>query len=265
MPLAKSSAVITGAAQGIGEACALRLAREGVRRFILIDRQGEKLRKVADRLRAEGSEAETLPLDLTDVPTLLRSLGEAVRSRQPIDILVNAAGTTARGSLEDTTPELFDAIFALNLRAPFFVMQTLAPHMPAGGVIVNICSMLAYGGPPFLTPYSVSKAALGVLTKSVANALKERRIHAFGINLGWTLTPAEHEVQTRGHGLAENWADAMGVKQPFGRLLVPEDPAGLVAFLCSDNAAMMTGAIIDLDQFVAGTVNDNPGVALIEN
>jgi len=124
---------------------------------------------------------------------------------------------------------------------------------------VNICSMLAYGGPPFLLAYSASKAALASLTRGVANSLKRDGVRVFGINLGWTWTPAEQEVQTRVHGLSEDWAERIGKKQPFGRLLLPEDPAALVAFLVSPDAWMMTGAIIDLDQFVAGTVDDNPG------
>lgn len=86
-------------------------------------------------------------------------------------------------------------------------------------------------------------------------------VRVFGINLGWTWTPAEQIVQTEVHGLPENWREEIGAKQPFGRLLMPDDPAGLVAFLISDDAAMMTGAVVDLDQHVAGTVDDNPGNA----
>ena len=128
-------------------------------------------------------------------------------------------------------------------------------------MIVNICSMLAYGGPPFLLAYSASKAALATLTKGAANTLKRDRVRVFGVNLGWTATPSEHHVQTERHGLPADWAERIGAKQPFGRLLIPDDVADLVAFLISPGARMMTGAIIDLDQFVAGTVDDNPGAA----
>ncbi len=253
------SAVITGAAQGIGEGTARRLACEGVNRFLLIDRQGEKLEAVAESLRSGGVAVETLAQDLTEIPAAIAAVGAAIGAIGTVDILVNAAGTTARGGLRDTTPDTFDLIFALNVRAPFFMMQTVARSLPNGGVIVNICSMLAYGGPPFLLAYSASKAALGTLTRGVANTLKRDGVRAFGINLGWTWTPAEQEVQTRRHGLPEDWVKTVGARQPFGRLLMPEDPAGLIAFLISPDAQMMTGAIIDLDQFVAGTVDDNPG------
>lgn len=253
------TAIITGAAQGVGEAVALRLAHEGVNRFLLVDRQADKLAVVADSLRDGGAEVDTLILNLAEVSATMAAVGTAVAQLGAVDILVNAAGTTARGGLSDTTPETFDHIFALNVRAPFFMMQTVAPAMPRGSCIVNICSMLAYGGPPFLLAYSSSKAALGTLTRGVANTLKRDGIRVFGINLGWTWTPAEQEVQTRVHGLPEDWAEQLGPKQPFGRLLMPEDPAALIAFLTSLDARMMTGAIIDLDQYVAGTVDDNPG------
>jgi NAD(P)-dependent dehydrogenase (short-subunit alcohol dehydrogenase family) len=252
-------AIVTGAAQGIGEAAARRLAASGVDRFLLIDRQRDKLNSVADALRNDGAKVETVVADLTDLAGLLPQLDTSLTTLGPVNILINAAGTTARGGLLDTTPDTFDFIFALNVRAAFFMMQRTTPRMPRGGVIVNITSMLAYGGPPFLLAYSASKAALVALTKGTANTVKRDGIRAFGINLGWTWTPAEQEVQTRLHGQPANWSEELGAKQPFGRLLMPEDPAALIAFLVSDDALMMTGAIIDLDQYVAGTVDDNPG------
>lgn len=190
------TAIVTGAAQGIGEAVALRLSREGFTHFLLIDCQADKLAGVAEALTVAGADDETLVLDLTDVAALTRDVDAAVAELGHVDALVNAAGTTARGGLSDTAP----------------------------------------------------------------NTLKRDGLRAFGINLGWTWTPAEQDVQTKVHGLAEDWSETLGAKQPFGRLLMPEDPAGLIAFLTSKDAAMMTGAIIDLDQYVAGTVDDNPGV-----
>ncbi len=253
------TAVITGAAQGIGRATAIRLAAEGFARFLLIDRQADALDETVAKLRDLGVEARPFAADLVDLTVWQPRLAEALDSLGPVEALVNAAGTTARGGLADTSPATFDLIFHLNVRAPFFLMQSVSPRMRAGGTIVNIASMLAYGGPPFLLAYAASKAALVALTKGAANDLKRRRIRAFAINLGWTWTPAEQEVQTRLHGLAPDWAETVGARQPFGRLLMPEDPAGLIAFLTSPDACMMTGAIIDLDQYVAGTVDDNPG------
>jgi len=215
------TAIVTGAAQGIGEATALRLVSEGVRQFLLIDRQADKLSAAAAALEAQGARVRTLTLDLNDVSRVMSEVRASIAALGAIDILVNAAGTTARGGITDTSPELFDHIFSINVRAPFFLMQIAAPAMRRGGVIVNICSMLAYGGPPFLLAYSASKAALAALTRGTANALKRDGIHVFGINLGWTWTPAAQEVQTRVPRLPENSAETLCAKQPFGRLLRP--------------------------------------------
>ena len=251
------TAIVTGAAQGIGEAAARRLSREGFERLLLIDRDGEGLARAAEAIPG----AEALTLDLADAEALRAALGRAVERLGAVHALVNAAGVTDRGGLRDASAETFDKLMAINARAPFLAMQAVAPAMPPGSAIVNVASMLAHGGPPFLLAYAASKAALVTLTKGAANTLKRDRVRVFAINLGWTVTPAEREVQTRLHGLSDNWAEELGARQPFGRLLTPEDPAGLIAFLVSEGAAMMTGAIIDLDQFVAGTVDDNPGAA----
>lgn len=259
MGSAERTAIITGAAQGVGEAIARRLAADGFARLVLIDRQQDLLQQVAADLGKDGVKTEAITLDLTDADGLRDVVGAAAKAVGDVHVLVNAAGTTARGGLGDIDPDTFNTIFAINVRAPLFMMQAVAPHMPRGATVVNICSMLAYGGPPFLLAYSSSKAALAALTKGAANSVKWDGIRAFGINLGWTWTPAEQVVQTQLHGMPENWREEIGAKQPFGRLLMPEDPAALTSFLVSDEAAMMTGAIIDLDQHVAGTVDDNPG------
>jgi NAD(P)-dependent dehydrogenase (short-subunit alcohol dehydrogenase family) len=260
---AEKTAVVTGAAQGVGAAIAERLAREGVARFALIDRNAAGLDAVAKRLRDGGADVRTLTVDLANVDELLHRVGALAEELSAVDILINAAGVTDRGGLLDTNAATFDRLFAINARAPFFMMQTIAPRMTKrGGVIVNIASMLAHGGPPILIAYSASKAALVTLTKSAANTLKRDRIRVFALNLGWTVTPNEHQVQTKFHGLPENWAEEIGAKQPLGRMLNAEDIAGAAAFLCSSDASMMTGAIIDLDQFVAGTIDANPGAAV---
>ena len=259
--MSNRTAIVTGAAQGIGQAIVRRLAHEGVDRFLLVDRNEQGLRETADMLAGAGAACDTFTVDLLDFDGWRSRLDKKLKVLGTVHVLVNAAGSTARGGLDNTDKETFDALYGINVRAPFFFMQAAKPFMPTGGVIVNICSMLAYGGPPFLLAYSSSKAALVALTKGTANAVKRDGIHVFGINLGWTWTPGEQVTQTTMHGLPENWRETIGASQPFGRLLMPEDPAGLIAFLISKDAQMMTGAIIDLDQFVAGTVDDNPGAS----
>lgn len=251
--------IVTGGAQGVGAACAERLLADGPARMLLVDRDADALAATADDLRGRGAQIETLLLDLQDGVAVLRDLGGAISALGTVDVLINAAGTTARGGLSDTAPELFDFIFQINVRAPLLAMRLAAPAMTGGGTIVNVTSMLAHGGPPFLATYAASKAALVALTRNTANALKRDGIRVHAINLGWTWTPGEQRTQTEVHGLAEDWRETVGAVQPFGRLLMPQDPAELAAFLASDAARMMTGAIIDLDQFVAGTGDDNPG------
>jgi NAD(P)-dependent dehydrogenase (short-subunit alcohol dehydrogenase family) len=206
-------------------------------------------------LKATGVDAHGFAGDLSKVDNCERAVATAMKHFDQIDILANCAGSTARGGILDTDEAAFDRLFAVNVKAPFYMIQNAAKEMikRKTGVIVNITSMLAHGGPPFLLTYSATKSAVVTITKSSANTLKRDGIRVFAINLGWTVTPTEHKVQTKVHNMPEDWADKVGAEQPFGRLLYPEDPAGVISFLVSKDASMMTGVIIDLEQFVVGT------------
>jgi len=137
------TAIVTGAAQGVGEAVARRLAKEGVGRLVLVDRQEEKLKAVADELTSESTDTSALVLDLTDITATRAGIDAAVQALGSVDVLVNAAATTARGGITDTSPELFDTIFALNVRAPFFIMQAVAPAMPSWLISARCWLMVA--------------------------------------------------------------------------------------------------------------------------
>jgi len=166
--------------------------------------------------------------------------------------LVNGAGLTDRGYLDDTTVELWDMLFAVNVRAPFILTQEVVRVMKrekTGGSIVNIISIVSHGGPPFLTAYCSSKGSLTVLTKNVAHALRYDKIRVNGLNIGWTDTPNEHQVQKK-MGQPDNWLEKAESSRQFKRLLKPIDVAEMVSFLLSDRAEMMTGSIIDFDQTV---------------
>ena len=180
-----------------------------------------------------------------------------------LDVLVNAAGDTERCGLDDTSPEAFDRLFGTNVKAPLFMMQeAVKPMRQAGsGVIINVSSMLSYGGPPNLVTYSASKAALNTLTRAAANAVKRDGIRIFAINLGWVHTDGEQQLQTGFHGQPEDWAVAIGKRMPAGRLQTAEDVAGLMAFLVSPPAQMMTGAIIDYEQMPVGVYDSHPALA----
>ena len=123
-----------------------------------------------------------------------------------------------------------------------------------GGTIVNVVSIVAHGGPPFIVAYCAAKAALAALTKNVANAVLRDRIRVNGLNMGWTSTPQEHVTQTQTHGRGDDWQADVGAGQPFGRLLLPIEVARAVAFLASDESGLMTGAVVDFDQQVIGAM-----------
>jgi NAD(P)-dependent dehydrogenase (short-subunit alcohol dehydrogenase family) len=172
-----------------------------------------------------------------------------------VHILVNAAGVSDRGTIWDTSPELWDWIMAVNVRAPFLLIQESLKIMRREGVegsIVNIGSLAAYGSVPFLAPYAVSKGALATLTKNVAYAIMRHRIRVNTLNIGWMDTPGEDLIQRKYHSDGQDWLEAAEAAQPFGRLLKPTEVARAVAFLASEESGMMTGSIVDFDQSVMG-------------
>lgn len=255
-------ALITGGAQGIGAAAARRFLADGFGGVLLVDRNGQGLATRRAELAKLGA-VETLTGDLRDDALPAAAVRQTVQRFGHLDVLVNAAGNTERCGIEDTTPESYARLFDVNVKAPLFLMQAAIPAMrkTGAGVIINVSSMLAHGGPPNLTTYSASKAALVTMTKSVANAVKRQNIRVFAINLGWVHTEGEQKLQTEFHGLPEDWAQTIGRRMPSGRLILPEDVAGLCAFLVSPPAQMMTGAIIDYEQMPAGTFDQHPALA----
>ena len=120
------------------------------------------------------------------------------------------------------------------------------------GSIVNISSVAAYGSVPMLSPYAASKAALNILTKNIAYAVMRRHIRVNTLSLGWMDTPGEDEIQRRYHAAGPDWLEKAEARQPFGRLLKPEEVARAIAFLASEESGLMTGSVVDFDQSVAG-------------
>lgn len=203
-----------------------------------------------------GCRTEFVRADLAVVEDCRRVTDAVRRAFDRIDFLVNSAATSERGTILDTTPELFDRIMAINVRAPFFLMQAAIQTMIDRGIagsILNIISMSSHGGQPFLSPYSTSKGALATLTRNVARSVVEHRIRVNGLNLGWMDSPAEHAVQKKFHAAADDWLQKAEQAQPFGRLIKPAEVAEFVACVLSEKSGLMTGSIIDFDQNVIGT------------
>ena len=253
-------ALITGGAQGIGAAVARQFLRDGLK-VVLLDRNAEKLASLQKECGAD--KVETLAADLTDLATPKKAVDLAVQRFGRLDVLVNAAGNTERWSIDDVTPDAYQRMFDVNVRAPIFLMHEAGKVMGKTdtGVVINITSMLAHGGPPNIGIYAASKAALVGMTKNAANAWKRKNIRAYAINLGWVNSDGEHALQTRFHKMPEDWAQRIGSRVPFGRLLVPEDVAGLCAFLLTPPALMMTGNVIDYEQMPMGTYDEYPPLA----
>jgi NAD(P)-dependent dehydrogenase (short-subunit alcohol dehydrogenase family) len=254
-------AVVTGGTQGLGEAVARLFAERGAAGLVICGRQIEKGRAVAAELTKQACRTEFARADLENLDECRAVMAAADRAFGRVDALVNAAGITDRGTVFDTSPELFDRMVAVNLRAPFFLMQEAARIMRRErieGAMVNILSMSAHGGQPFLTAYSMSKGALATLTKNIAFSLMPWRIRVNALNIGWMNTPGEDAIMRREHGAQDGWLETAAAEQPFGRLIEPAEVARACAFLMSAESGLMTGAVIDFDQSVVGCYESAP-------
>ncbi|MDE2446337.1 MAG: SDR family oxidoreductase [Alphaproteobacteria bacterium] len=245
----------------MGAAVAKQFLSDGFSGVVLLDRNAEGLKRQASMLSHLGA-VEVLPADLRNDDTAEKAVGLCIEKFGRIDVVVNAAGNTERCGIADTTPEAFHRLFDVNVKAPLQIMQQATKHMVAAksGVIINMASMLAYGGPPSIGTYAASKAALVALSKNAANTFKRQGVRVFCINLGWVLSEGEHEMQTKFHGLPENWHEEIGARMPAGRLIKPEDVAGLCAYLVSPSAQMMNGAVIDYEQMPMGVYDVHPAL-----
>ncbi|MBC7270950.1 MAG: SDR family oxidoreductase [Streptomyces sp.] len=246
--------LVGGGTQGVGAAVARAAVRAGAVVAVSGRRPGPGETLVAE-LTADGGKAMYVRADLADAEQAGGSVREVVAAYGRVDCLVNSAGLTARGTLLDTTPELFDQHIAVNLRGPFFAMQAAVADMVrrgAPGTIVNVITSSAHGGQPFLAPYVAAKAGLAGLTRNAAHAHRWDRIRVNGLNIGWTATEGEDATQRAFHGAGDDWREQAAARLPMGRLGEPDEIADFVVLLLSDRSGVVTGSVIDWDQNVLG-------------
>jgi NAD(P)-dependent dehydrogenase (short-subunit alcohol dehydrogenase family) len=246
-------AVVTGSGQGMGEGIA-RLFSEAGAKVVISGRDELKGPAVAESIVAQGGEAIFQRADVALEADCRALIDCVVEHFGQLDVLVNNVGLSTRGTIEDTTVELWDKLFATNVRSAFICAQQAVKYMKErqSGSIINIGSVNAYIGEPKLMAYSATKGALMTLTKNLASYLNQYRIRVNQLNVGWTETPNEHRVKIEEEKKGANWlADAISMR-PFGRLLAPRDIAYAALYFASDESALVTGSVLDIEQHPVG-------------
>jgi len=246
--------LVTGGTQGVGAGVARAAAREGAVVAVTGRRPGIG-EALAASLREGGADAMFVRSDVADVSQARSAVAAVIDAHGRVDCLVNSAGLTARGSLLDTTPELFDAHIAVNLRGPFFTMQAVVRDLlarQAAGTVVSIISSSEHGGQSYLAPYVAAKAGLAGLTRNAAHAHRWDRVRINGLDIGWTETEGEDATQRAFHAADDTWPQQAATRLPMGKLGQVDEIADFVVFLLSERSGVVTGSVIDWDQNVLG-------------
>tara|TARA_A200000113_G_scaffold124559_1_gene112146 strand:- start:167 stop:997 length:831 start_codon:yes stop_codon:yes gene_type:complete len=247
--------IITGSTQGSGAETAKLFASRGAKAITICGRQEDKAMEVKKVIESYGTECLFVKADLANVEDCKNIVNQTDKKFGTVHSLVNVAGYTERGTILSASLDNFEKNFSINTRAPFLLMQESIKIMirdKNNGTIASVLSMAMYSGMPFIVAYSGSKAALAVMTKNIANAVAGHKIRVNALNIGWTDTPAEHDIQTRVHKKGQDWLEKDESKVPFKRLTKPIDVAKGLAFMCSSESGLMTGSVIDFDQTVHG-------------
>ena len=247
--------IVTGSTQGVGAETAKLFAARGANSITICGRQEEKGIKVKKEIEDLGSKCIYVKADLANVEDCRNIVKSADKEFGTIHTLINAAGYTQRGTILSATLENYENNFNVNARAPFILMQETIKIMirdKVKGTIASVLSIAMYSGMPFIVAYSGSKAALAIMTRNIANSVSGHQIRVNALNIGWTDTPAEHEIQTNVHNKDNDWLQNTEKNVPFKRLTKPIDVAKGLAFMCSEESGLMTGSIIDFDQTVHG-------------
>jgi acetoin reductase-like protein len=241
-------AIVTGAGQGIGRAIAGRLARDGFA-IAIADINADALDKVKKEMEGLGAQALAIRADLTRLDEIQKVIDLSAEWGQ-LAVLVNNAGRVVITPFLEVTGEEWDAILTLNLKTVFFAMQFAARHMHTGGRIINLSSISGRSGRPDQAHYAAAKCGVISLTQSAALAFASQGITVNAVCPGVVDTPMTtgiHEIRATALGITpEESLARMVAKIPLGRVEKPDDVAGVVSFLCSPDAAYMTGQSLNV-------------------
>jgi 3-oxoacyl-[acyl-carrier protein] reductase len=240
--LATKTALVTGASRGMGRATALALAAGGARVIVHYGRNADEAKAVVDQIRAAGGRADAVPADLA-APDGAHRLAAQVRDLvgDRLDILVSNAGISKAAALEELTVADFDNLFAVNVRAPYFLVQQLLPLLGKGSSVVFLSSLGARAAVGTLSAYASTKGAINTLVKYFAAAFGPRGVRVNAVAPGVIDTDMSNFTKTE-----EGRAVVMGM-QTLKRIGTPADVASVIAFLASDDARWITGDIIAVD------------------
>jgi 3-oxoacyl-[acyl-carrier protein] reductase len=240
--LSGKTALVTGASRGIGRATALALAQAGAQVIVHYSSGEKEATAVLTDIRNAGGKAEKVAADLrtADGPHLLAERVRAIIGGR-LDILVANAGIAKAASIAETTVDDFDALFAVNVRAPYFLVQQLLPVMCKGSSVILLSSLAAHAAVGNLSAYSATKGAIDTLVKHFASALGERGIRVNAVAPGVVPTEMSDFAKT------DAGRDFTLGMQALKRLATPEEIAAAIAFLASDQAQWITGDTLRVD------------------
>jgi NAD(P)-dependent dehydrogenase (short-subunit alcohol dehydrogenase family) len=239
--LAGKIAVVTGASRGIGRASALALAKEGARIIAHYNSASDEAQKLVEEIQKLGGKAEAVGADLAAADGA-HQLAAKVRkiAGKKLDIVVANAGISHSCTIEEQTVEEFDRLFAVNVRAPFFLVQQLLPLLADGSSVTMVSSLAARAAVANLAVYSATKGAVSTLVKHFAAALGPKGIRVNAVAPGVIETDMSHFARTK-----EGREFTLSI-QALQRVGQPDDVAGVVAFLASDDARWITGDIVEI-------------------